>query len=269
MNQHPAWLQHFPSILKEKHLICINETVQSADQLRKRYGYFANGKELSHDVEQYLFDSFIANDYEGKLHLTTIHQIDPTLDLSIEVIAEGNYKGKGIGEITGLVFWREVDDDEMKHWLHWDYISRLHHQSRRFSDLSTSERAAKALKLARSSSIESLSKIITQENEVEDELTHAWVKIELVAVRQQFWGHHIGTLLMSCAFYHAYLHHSSRAILHIAGGSNNVPALKLYEKFGFVPIKTDTMFEKPDRDLYILGDISSSLENLAWDETLG
>jgi GNAT superfamily N-acetyltransferase len=265
---HPAWLEFFPKVLKERHLICIHETNKSAIALREKYEHFADGKQLSHDVEKYLFDSFIADDYDGRLHLTTIHRLDENIDISAELIASGGYKGKGIGEITGLVFWRELDDDEMKHWFHWDYISRLHH-ARRYSqtDLSSSERAAKALKLTRTSSIESLSKFAS-DSKLEEDLSHAWVKIELVAVRQEFWGHHLGTLLMSCCLYHAYLNHNSRAILHVAGGGFNVPAIKLYEKFGFLGVNTDTMFDKPDRDLYILGDIKSSLEELAWDETL-
>lgn len=265
---HPAWLEFFPKVLKERHLICIHETDKTANELREKYGYFADGKQLSHDVEKYLFDAFIENDYDGKLHLTTIHRLDENIDIPSDVIASGNYKGAGIGDITGLVFWREVEDNEMKDWFHWDYISRLHH-ARRYSqtDLSSSARAAKALKLTRTSSIESLTKM-TSDSKLEEDLSHAWVKIELVAVRKQFWGHHLGTLLMSCALYHAYLHHNSRAILHVAGGGVNVPAIKLYEKFGFLGVNMSTMFDKPDRDLYILGDIKSSLEELAWDETL-
>ena len=53
-------------------------------------------------------------------------------------------------------------------------------------------------------------------------------------------------------------------ILHVAGGKENIPALRLYDKFGFLPVPQGTVFGKPDKDLYVLGHVGQSLQRLCW-----
>jgi hypothetical protein len=141
-------------------------------------------------------------------------------------------------------------------------------------------------------------------DEIKKKLTHAWIKIELVAVRQPYWGQRLGSILFACALYHAHCRRQSRVILHVAGGEENVPAVRMYRRFGFLPVRMtlkgevgdegDTancvgtatatsmsrstigynstrarLFHRPNRDLYILGDIEKSLAGLAFDKALG
>ena len=37
-----------------------------------------------------------------------------------------------------------------------------------------------------------------------DEMVHAWTKLELIAVRERYWGRHLGSLLLACALYNAH-----------------------------------------------------------------
>jgi hypothetical protein len=42
-----------------------------------------------------------------------------------------------------------------------------------------------------------------------------------------------------------------------------------FSHFGFVSVPANTIFHKPNKDLYVLGNIRESLRELAWNETLG
>jgi len=53
-------------------------------------------------------------------------------------------------------------------------------------------------------------------------------------------------------------------VLHIAGGEDNAPALRLYERFGFLRVRSGTSFHTPDRYMYILGDIAYALGHTVW-----
>lgn len=96
-------------------------------------------------------------------------------------------------------------------------------------------------------------------------LVHSWVKIELLAVRPDRWGEGIGTLLLACAMDGAHCRcGGDRVVLHVAGGSDNLPALRLYAKFGFLNVPRGTAFNEPDRDLFVLGNVGRSLRRLHW-----
>lgn len=100
-------------------------------------------------------------------------------------------------------------------------------------------------------------------------LTHSWIKIELLAIHKSHRHHHYGKLLLACVLSKALEHHESHAILHIAGSTSNIAARKLYETFGFVHLlkyEEGGPFEKPDGDLYVLGDIGRVLSRYPWDE---
>jgi GNAT superfamily N-acetyltransferase len=103
-------------------------------------------------------------------------------------------------------------------------------------------------------------------------LTHSWIKIELLAIHKSHRHHHYGKLLLACVLSKALEHHESHAILHIAGSTSNIAARKLYETFGFVHLpkyEEGGPFERPDGDLYVLGDIGGVLNKFyPWDEML-
>ena len=98
------------------------------------------------------------------------------------------------------------------------------------------------------------------------QLTHSWIKVELLAIKQSHRHHHYSELLLASILSNASHPH---AILHIAGSTSNVAARKLYERFAFVHLpryEDGGPFEKPDGDLYVLGDVGGALERCPWDE---
>jgi len=299
-NNNAKWTNIFPQILQSKRLHCINQTAESAQLLHDTYGFFANGKELSHEVEHLLFEAFIEDYYDGMLHLTTIHNVNLGVIVD-EESSMGRHNISGIGAPIGLVFWRKIPDEEMTEWLNFNHLQKYlsEQQQSLCIDMTQLELDDKAkihnndvnrlengLKLVRQRSIHSMKLIpsaasIAKElikdkkdanngyNNLKEQLSHAWIKIELLAVREQYWGQRLGSLLLASALYNAHLHTQTRAILHVAGGEENVPAVRLYRRFGFLPVARDTLYNKPDRDLYVLGDIGNSLDALAWNATLG
>jgi GNAT superfamily N-acetyltransferase len=266
-------LAQVPKILKAKHLKCVEHTPASASVLHESYGFFATGKEIPHDVEQTLFDAFIEDDYDGQLHLSTLHDTN-----SKNCSNEGS-----IGPPLGLVFWREVPENEMNDWLDWDHVvDALDRHTSVDNNVGedTTVPSSKKNRFVRQNSIESIQKMIESlhlenDNVIEgndshygsthDEMVHAWTKLELIAVRERYWGRHLGSLLLACTLYNAHSKFDqSRVVLHIAGGEDNAPALRLYERFGFLRVRSGTSFHKPDRYMYILGDIAFALDHTVW-----
>ena len=281
-----SWPSLVSSAIAQCYLCKVTENPASAQHMLDAAGsasFAAEGGSLS-DVEQTLFESFIDDDYGGRLHLTTLRQNDEA------------------GQVVGIVFWREVPDTEMREWINFDALSAsisdlrgLVIDDNRDDDEHTAEKsgASRSSRHRRSlvpvreeslhwlyqatssrhllqrggksratnTSVEALSR-----EEVIDGLTHRWVKIELLAVQKSFWGHRYGSLLLATALQEAYQQKSNRAILHVAGGHSNVPAVKLYQRFGFVGVRAGDggIFNKPDRDLFVLGNIGTALQSLYW-----
>lgn len=267
------WPGVITSVVNQRHLKCVQQTPNSAKKLFKSVGCFGDGKALSHDVETFLFEAFIENDFDGKLHLTTIHQDDMTP--------------------IGLVFWREIPEEEMKAWIDYeklcDLARRKRKQLRSDADSTDNENVVstracdeilreqtgvspteQALTTARNESLTALAQCqdlaTNKQLLLPNSVAQAWVKIELLAVRLPWWGQRIGTLSLACAMSEAWKCNNSRVVLHIAGGLENVPAVRIYERFGFVP--APGIFHKPDKDIYVLGNIGQALQSLLWSEAL-
>ncbi len=318
-HEQPQWIRTIPHILQARHLHLINQTPKSAAKLHKSFGFFASSPELSHEIERHLFDAFCENDYDGLLHLSTIHEIDdPNCSINEEdcmlKMGTGTHSSSAgndddplvkLGKPIGIVFWREVPYDEMGEWFNFDHIVEQiskhndgysnNHQLDEFDrGMNQDGNMGQSLKLVRQASVCSLKRSISTLTSIGDhdndenngdsdnnynidnakslfceELTHKWIKIELLAVRKEHWGQKVGSLLLACALYHAYLRTKTRAVLHVAGGEENLPAVRLYRHFGFLPVTQGTMFQKPDRDMYVLGNIGRTLEGIAWGDTLG
>ena len=77
------------------------------------------------------------------------------------------------------------------------------------------------------------------------EMAQRWIKIELLCTHPRWFGHKVGTILLLAALYWAHTENKEHGILSVAGGSNNVPAVRLYEKFGFRPVRADA-FHPPN-----------------------
>jgi hypothetical protein len=301
-------MEIFPIILQSRHLHCINQTPESAQRIHETHGFFAEGPILSHDSEKMLFESFIENDYEDKLHLTTIHlEEDVDYDDDDEnknVVKKNGKRGKTIvGKPIGIVFWREVPSDEMSGWLDVPLLAKHiitptihqsngdrfgfktaleedfpsldpfarkkkeHQQHGKSNNYNCSQKRGccccccccsllakkeASLSLVRQSSTGAIQSIqnnamvskdsnmnlqcgnsFTSFSKAKEEITHAWIKIELVAVRQGYYGQKIGSILLASALYQASTtstekEKSKRAVLHVAGGKDNIPATRLY-----------------------------------------
>ena len=284
-----SWPSLVSSAIAQCHLCKVTETSASAQQLLDATGgtFSAEGGSLSMDVEQTLFESFIDDDYEGRLHLMTLRQNDEA------------------GRVVGVVFWREVPDTEMREWINFDALSASisdlrglvidenddddgHTEGKSGANSSSRHRrslvpvreeslhwlyqatSSRHLQRAGRSRATTTSTAALSREELIDGLTHRWIKIELLAVQKSFWGHRYGSLLLATALQEAYQQKSNRAILHVAGGYSNVPAVKLYQRFGFVgvPAGDGGIFNKPDRDLFVLGNIGAALQSLHWNECL-
>jgi len=320
------WLSIIPTMLEHRHLKCTEQSIESARMLQEdgllgnftKHSPTSNDEQflLSSQVEASLLESFLEDDYDGALHLTTLDD--------------------GTNKPVGFVFWRQVPTEEMKDWIQWDKLKQrllkeqqlsLSHKQQEEEEGGSSmqlvekqeqqkknrRQMRESLKLVRNESIRwlemastnndddgtrttsqeqlslppssnatdlSTSAIKAQEQTIMEELTHSWVKIELLAVHPEYWNQRLGTLLLACAMYQAHCtilqndnhngqpHSPERMILHVAGGMENVPALRLYEKFGFMPVPQGTVFHKPDKDLMVLGNVHQSLQLLCWPAVL-
>jgi len=276
----PLTLSRFlPATLKSNGISCRDETPASAQELVTRGQLDAKDFiEASPDIENTLMEAFIEDDYDGKLHLMTLSMIRDADTAADE-------------EIIGLSFWREVPAEEMGDWFDVERISKMITKStiQQECDNEISNHAKCRMELVRSSSINWIQNALTAtDDEIEtdkkatieqvthsatiDKLTHSWVKIELIAIKQSYRAHHLGNIILGCTLAKAE-EHNQHAILHVAGGgaSKNIPAAKLYGRFGFVSVpKHDEggPFSKPDKDLFVLGNIGKALEELPLEETL-
>ena len=262
----PQTLSRFlPAALQSNGISCRDETPASAQDLQTRGQLNAKDFiEVSPDIENTLMEAFIEDDYDGKLHLMTLSMTNDEVE-----------------EIIGLSFWREVPADEMNDWFDVERISKMITKStiEHENDNEISNHAKCRMKLVRSSSIKWIQNALASTNESKtdtkakiQELTHSWVKVELIAIKQPYRAHHLGNILLGCTLVKAQ-EHNQHAILHVAGGgaSKNIPAAKLYGRFGFVSVPRHNEggpFSKPDKDLFVLGNIGKALDDLPFEETL-
>mmetsp|Transcript_38567 Transcript_38567/g.81119 ORF Transcript_38567/g.81119 Transcript_38567/m.81119 type:complete len:352 (-) Transcript_38567:522-1577(-) len=278
-----------PVVLASHGLQCRDETADSAQHLLSQ-GQLAPEDfiESSPDIEGTLMEAFLEDDFDGKLHLTTLSTND---------------------EVVGMAFWREVPIEEMTEWMDFNRISKAiaDRQNLMASCHSTIDRehcdmskdAKTSMKLVQTDSIRWIKNALeTCETTADDadaasssptknyhgpllpskstmqQLSHAWIKIELIAIKSTHRAHRLGNILLGCtlATAHAF-HRNDHAILHIAGGgaSKNIPAARLYTRYGFVPVprhEEGGPFVKPDRDLFVLGNIGRVLHTLPWGEMM-
>lgn len=244
--------------------------------------------ELFPEIERTLLVSFIEDDYDGKLHFMTLNECN------------GNKR-----EVVAIAFWREVDDGEMKAWLDLHRVKEIlkrhavedetsqqpvsttrnlqpqHRISFKCeSDNALSKQGKQQMEMIRSDSITWIRNALNSNDNSRynnctpttsqvRELLHSWIKIELIAIKSTHRHHSLGEILLLCLLSCAYsLHGETHAILHIAG-DNNVAANRLYTKFGFVHLpkyEEGGPFEKPDRSLFVLGDIGGVLKRCPWKE---
>jgi len=268
---HQTLARFLPATLQSNGMRCRDETPTSAQELLARGQLDAKDFiEVSPDIENTLMEAFIEDDYDGRLHLMTLSMMRRDADDDRH----------DIEEIIGVSFWREVPADEMGDWFDVERISKMITKStiEHENDNDYSNDVKCRMKLVRSSSIKWIQNALAstnQDNETDtkasiDQLTHSWVKIELIAIKQSYRAHHLGNILLGCTLAKAH-EHNEHAILHVAGGSKNIPAAKLYGRYGFVSVPRHDEggpFSKPDKDLFVLGNIGKALDDLPFEEML-
>ncbi|EJK71907.1 hypothetical protein THAOC_06610, partial [Thalassiosira oceanica] len=134
-----SWANVIPETLCTHSLEVREETIASARQLLHRGAIDAKDFiEQSPDVERTLLESFIEDDFEGKLHLTSLVSKDE--------------------EVVGISFWREVEANEMEDWLDLGRVERAIKNRRLLDDTAAEHddelppQARQKLRLVRSSS---------------------------------------------------------------------------------------------------------------------
>ena len=255
--------------------------------------------EFSPDIERTLITSFIEDDYDGKLHFLTLNTTTSDNNAQREVIGIAFWREIDSEEMNEWMDLHRVKDTLRRHCE--DEIqsspttkdSSTHKRRGRLSfqcqsDNQLSQHAKRKMEMIRSDSITWIRNALhSQENHSSNEATstnstrtdptirdvnnllHAWIKIELIAIHKSHRHHHYGPILLACLLSMAYKTHETHAILHVAGSTSNTAALKLYERFGFVNLPRHEKggpFEKPDGDLFVLGDIGGVLERCPWEE---
>ena len=312
-NQHRWPTGVLPAALHSQGIRCIDQTPASARQLLSRGRLNAEDfLETSPDIERTLMEAYVEDDYEGRLHLTTLSIISTSTSQDDDNAGKETTPSTAAedGEIVGMAFWREVPSDEMNEWMDLRRISKAVADRTLASSVSTTLRpsalddrehhhrdclshdAMNTMKLVKSDSIRWIENALQPCEEKNDgdgpprttiddrvqsaiqKLTHSWIKIELIAVKRTHRAHRLGGVLLGCTLARAHAtHHNEHAILHVAGGgaSKNVPAARLYARYGFASVprhEEGGPFAKPDRDLFVLGNIGMVLNALPWEETI-
>jgi len=270
--------------LQSNGILCRDQTPTSAQKLQSQGQLNAKDfLEISPDIEHALMEAFIEDDYDGKLHLTTLSMNKSHTDRTTE------------DEIVGIAFWREVPSGEMNEWLDLQRISRAItdrklSSSPSFTTYEEHDSSQNAMELVLGVHIDWIQNALQcchaddTTSTIDDDLPptstiismlrHEWIKIELIAVKSTHRAQHLGRILMGCTLAKAHaLHDNEHVIPHIAGGgaSKNIPAARLYKSYGFVPVPRHDEggpFAKPDKDLCVLENIGVVLNSLPWDEMM-
>ncbi len=206
---------------------------------------------------------------------------------------------------TGVIFWREMEAKEMKNWMPPETAQKLRayyrgeaeleqemlqaarsiaHDVQLSSPASSSSSSESLLPMPSSSPFSSSSSssahaaasgALTLADTAVRTVPHGissplnvyakWVKIELVSTHPHYFGRRVGTLLMLGAMMMAHARHQERCVLHVSGGKQNIPAVRLYEKLGFQPVSADH-FHLPNNNMYMLLNITQSLMRTDWTE---
>eukprot|EP00300_Choanocystis_sp_HF-7_P002039 c11604_g1_i1.p1 GENE.c11604_g1_i1~~c11604_g1_i1.p1 ORF type:complete len:257 (+),score=41.09 c11604_g1_i1:124-894(+) len=220
--------------LSSNEVVLRQETIESVKELYAHGGGFCEHTHVGKRLEKLIVESFVEDAYDGKLHCLTLRE--------------------GRGTAVGILFWREIERSEMGEWMSDSLVHQLQSATRSLEGTDPQQSFDMALG-----------------RPTEDVRDH-WMKIELLCTHPAFYGRRIGTLLLAAALLHAMVHHSKHSILHVAGGASNVPATRLYKRFGFESLgsgEQQTGFHDPNRDMFVLRDISGAFRGKNWNDILG
>ncbi|PRP85936.1 hypothetical protein PROFUN_06058 [Planoprotostelium fungivorum] len=232
------WGELVPASYDPSRLYICQESPASAAVILRKQGYFTDDRlnrlvSLMHSEERIVWDGFVNDDYGPDMHLLTL-------------------RDKTSHFVCGVVFWRDLEREEMKEWI--DDTKLKHSQLLESRDekrqLTSSSNSSAAL----SSSQERQYPTIIPPSVNDKELYESWIKIELVATHKSRYGQRVGTILLAAALLYAIKMKKKHSVVHVAGGEDNIAASKLYRRFGFQSPE-EQVFNKPNNFLNILWNI--------------
>jgi len=248
-----TWPTLVRNLLSSRNVTPRLESPGSCKQLFEKGKLFrCTESHVGKEIESMILESFMDDLYEGQLHMLTL--LESTSGLAV-----------------GFVLWRDVEPIEMKDWLVDPEATR---------SVLNSTRSQRAALLPPSSNSFSSLLPVPKDNKagfavVPSQLRASlcqdaacgWIKIELVCTRPSWYGRGVGTMLLASCLVFAWLHQKQHAVLHVAGGELNVPALRLYRKFGFMAVG-ERSFHKPNKNMFILPHIGQTLGAMNWQRLL-
>jgi GNAT superfamily N-acetyltransferase len=220
-------------------------------------------------LEDAVRDAFLEDAFDGRLHLLTIRDTSRTL--------------KKIGHpIVALVFWRDLDRNEIHNWARdleechrglledgpspsqtppplngtpkddGDQLSLVVHSNNR-------------LELNDSFDMSSLADVLSEETMDLALDPCNWIKIELLGTHPDHLRRGYARLLLVSVLLISLARDGKKsAVLQVAGGyEDNVAAMELYLSLGFARPPKE-MFKKPCNNVLVLWSIQRTLEGLDW-----
>jgi hypothetical protein len=222
--------------------------------------------ELFPENERSFLDSFLTNDFGDYLHFMTLNTINDN-----------------VREVIGVVFWRELEDQEMEDWLCAlgaaagliPSLTSTNDQRLSFqcqSDNALSQRGKQTMENIRSDSIRWLRDALNSDDNIYrqehytpgvHQLIHAWIQIELVDIKSTY-SHHpsLSELLVLCLLSCVYSLHGETHVIHSIDPSSS-DAIPKYTKFGFVHL---SRYQPAGNNLLLLADLGEVLERCPWGE---
>jgi ribosomal protein S18 acetylase RimI-like enzyme len=229
---------------------------------------FCSNSHVGKDIEIMIRDAYIDELYDDAMHCVTV-------------------RNSSTGEALGIVFWRDLSQEEMKKHMKVEFVEaaikeqqalpqaqQKQNQIIYLNDKSEANELAnqlEELKIDEERHVESAkhsgSELAPVNQMNAANINRGWIKIELLATLPCATGQRIGTILLSAALVYAARHRKNKGLLHVAGGNANIPAIQLYQKFGFHSVPPE-YFNQPNKEMFVLLDINRILRRLDWTQII-
>lgn len=231
-------------------------------------------------LEETVRDCFLEDSFDGQLHLMTIRDLSRTLPK--------------IGHpIVALVFWRDLDRDEIYSWVEdVDACRRKLLEEQAGEDIASADvpsptpppldgskpnddgdqlslvvRSQSDVKFNSAFDMSSLAEMLPDysKKELVEDPYSGWIKIELVGTHPDHLRRGYARLLVVSVLLIAMVRDGKKsAVLQVAGGyKDNDAATALYLSLGF-SIPPKGMFKEPNENVLVLWSIGRGLEGLDW-----
>jgi len=166
------------------------------------------------NIESLIFEMFI-EDQEESLRLLSL-------------------KDTKTQEMVGFIFWRNIDETEMKMWLKKIFPKKVTEEEITEKEITQKLKNIHLSQPPRHALVSSQNKLPEHTMESYSGDLNGWIKIELMCVRSDKAGMKFGSILLAAALAFAVVKEGkTHGILQVAGGKQNISAYELYKKFQF------------------------------------